>query len=65
MNNNAPFRADEVGSLLRPQAIKEAREAFANDKIDAEALKAVEDNCIREVVKKQEEVGLQAVTDGD
>lgn len=65
MNSNAPFRADEVGSLLRPQAIKEAREAFANDKIDAEALKAVEDNCIREVVKKQEEVGLQAVTDGE
>lgn len=65
MTPKAPFRADEVGSLLRPQAIKDAREAYAAGKLDAPALKGVEDDCIRDVVKKQEEAGLQAVTDGE
>jgi 5-methyltetrahydropteroyltriglutamate--homocysteine methyltransferase len=60
-----PFRADHVGSLLRPAALKQAREQFANRKIDAAALKAVEDREIERVIKKQEEVGLQAVTDGE
>jgi len=65
MSSHAPFRADEVGSLLRPQAIKDARAALAAGTLDAAGLKAVEDDCIREVVAKQEEVGLKAVTDGE
>ncbi len=65
MTSRAPFRADEVGSLLRPQAIKEARAAHADGAIDDAGLKQVEDDCIREVVAKQEAVGLRAVTDGE
>lgn len=60
-----PFRADHVGSLLRPAAIREAREKRAKGEIDAAALKAVEDIEIERVIKKQEEVGLKAVTDGE
>src|SRR4249919_2789851 len=60
-----PFRADHVGSLLRPPALLQAREDFANQKIDAEALKAVEDDAIRDAVKLQEDVGLKSATDGE
>ena len=60
-----PFRADQVGSLLRPQALKEAREKHAAGALDAAALKRVEDEEIRKVVARQEEIGLQAVTDGE
>jgi len=60
-----PFRADHVGSLLRPAALKEAREKFARREIDAAALKAVEDREIERLIKKQEEVGLQSITDGE
>ena len=60
-----PFRADHVGSLLRPAALKEARAQFAKGEIDAAALKAVEDREIERVIKKQEEVGLQSITDGE
>ncbi len=60
-----PFRADHVGSLLRPEVIKEARQKFADGKIDAGARKAVEDQEIVRVIKKQEDAGLQAVTDGE
>jgi len=60
-----PFRADHVGSLLRPAALKAAREQYAKGAIDAAALKAVEDREIERVIKKQEEVGLQSVTDGE
>jgi len=60
-----PFRADHVGSLLRPNAIKQARAQRAKGEIDAEALKAVEDREIERVIAMQEEVGLQAVTDGE
>ncbi len=60
-----PFRADHVGSLLRPAALKEAREKFAKGEIGASALKAVEDREIERAIKKQEEVGLQAITDGE
>jgi 5-methyltetrahydropteroyltriglutamate--homocysteine methyltransferase len=65
MTSHAPFRADEVGSLLRPQAIREAREGKEKGTVDAATLTAVEDECIRDVVRKQEEVGLKAVTDGE
>jgi 5-methyltetrahydropteroyltriglutamate--homocysteine methyltransferase len=60
-----PFRADHVGSLLRPAALKQAREQRAKGQIDAAALKAVEDREIERVIKKQEEVGLQSITDGE
>ncbi len=60
-----PFRADHVGSLLRPASLKEARAKFAKGEIDRAALKAVEDREIERVIKKQEEVGLQSITDGE
>ena len=60
-----PFRADHVGSLLRPAALKKAREQRAKGEIDAAALKAVEDREIERVIGKQEEVGLQSITDGE
>jgi 5-methyltetrahydropteroyltriglutamate--homocysteine methyltransferase len=65
MASRAPFRADEVGSLLRPEELKEARAARAAGRIGADELRAVEDRAIRHVVKKQEAVGLKAVTDGE
>jgi methionine synthase II (cobalamin-independent) len=60
-----PFRADHVGSLLRPAALKAARERFAKGEIDSAALKEAEDREIERVIKKQEEVGLQSITDGE
>jgi 5-methyltetrahydropteroyltriglutamate--homocysteine methyltransferase len=60
-----PFRADHVGSLLRPAALKQAREQRAKGAIDATALKAVEDREIERVIRRQEEVGLQSITDGE
>jgi len=60
-----PFRADHVGSLLRPAALKEARERRAKGEIDAAALKAVEDREIEGIIKKQQAAGLHSVTDGE
>jgi 5-methyltetrahydropteroyltriglutamate--homocysteine methyltransferase len=60
-----PFRADHVGSLLRPPRLLQAREDQAVGRIDADELRAVEDDAIREVVQMQEDVGLQAATDGE
>src|SRR3989442_13022640 len=60
-----PFRADHVGSLLRPQALHAARARHKKGEIDRAALRAVEDKCIKEAVKLQEDVGLQAVTAGE
>jgi 5-methyltetrahydropteroyltriglutamate--homocysteine methyltransferase len=60
-----PFRADHVGSLLRPAALKQARERRAKGEISAAELKAVEDREIENAIKKQEEVGLQSITDGE
>src|SRR5207302_5700133 len=60
-----PFRADHVGSLLRPAALKEARAKRAAGEISAADLKAVEDREIERVIRKQEEVGLKAATDGE
>ena len=62
---NRPFRADHVGSMIRPDRLVQARIDRAGGKIDAGALRAVEDECIREAIKLQEDVGLQAVTDGE
>src|SRR6266508_5792451 len=60
-----PFRADHVGSLLRPPQLLNAREDFASGRIDAAELRRVEDDAIREIVRRQEEVGLQSATDGE
>ena len=60
-----PFRADHVGSLLRPPALKEARAQFARGAIDASALAAVEDREIERLVARQQAIGLRAVTDGE
>jgi 5-methyltetrahydropteroyltriglutamate--homocysteine methyltransferase len=60
-----PFRADHVGSLLRTAPLKEARLKRERGEIDAAALKAVEDREIDKIIRKQEEIGLQAVTDGE
>jgi 5-methyltetrahydropteroyltriglutamate--homocysteine methyltransferase len=60
-----PFRADHVGSLLRPKALHEARAKFAKGEISASDLKAIEDREIERVIRKQEDVGLQAITDGE
>src|SRR5471032_3625981 len=60
-----PFRADHVGSLLRPQTLKDARAQFAKKEISADALRQVEDREIEKVIKKQEVIGLQLATDGE
>jgi 5-methyltetrahydropteroyltriglutamate--homocysteine methyltransferase len=60
-----PYRADHVGSLLRPMALKDARAQREKGEITAEQLKAIEDREIDAVIKKQEDVGLKAITDGE
>src|SRR3954464_5577332 len=60
-----PFRADHVGSLLRPQELHEARAKAKKGEITQEALKVVQDRCIREVVALQESVGIPAVPEGE
>jgi 5-methyltetrahydropteroyltriglutamate--homocysteine methyltransferase len=60
-----PFRADQVGSLLRPASLLEAREQRKRGELSAVALRHLEDAAIREVVTMQEELGLQSVTDGE
>jgi methionine synthase II (cobalamin-independent) len=60
-----PFRADHVGSLLRPKNLLQAREEHARGRLPAEELRAIEDAAIRDVVAMQEEVGLQSATDGE
>lgn len=61
----APFRADHVGSLLRPQKLKLAREEFQNGTITAEQLREIENQEIKRIVEKQMEVGMKNVTDGE
>lgn len=62
---NPPFRADHVGSLLRPAPLLAMRARYHNGEITAEELRAAEDEAIRDVVKKEEAVGLQSITDGE
>lgn len=62
---NPPFRADHVGSLLRPPRLRDARAKAAAGKISSDELRAVEDDAIRDVVALQENAGLQVVTDGE
>ncbi|MDF2114951.1 5-methyltetrahydropteroyltriglutamate--homocysteine S-methyltransferase [Roseiarcaceae bacterium H3SJ34-1] len=63
--SKGPFRADQVGSLLRPPAVKEARAQKAAGQVNAEELRKVEDTAIRHVVKLQEDAGMNAITDGE
>jgi len=65
MRNTPPFRADHVGSLLRPPQLLAARDDFAAGRIDGAQLRAVEDDAITEVVGVQESVGLQSASDGE
>jgi len=60
-----PFRADHVGSFLRPGYLLDSRALFAQGKLDAAGLRAVEDKAIAEVVRMQQDVGLQSITDGE
>ncbi|MCB9156262.1 MAG: 5-methyltetrahydropteroyltriglutamate--homocysteine S-methyltransferase [Caldilineaceae bacterium] len=62
---NPPFRADQVGSLMRPRAVLQARQDAAIGKITAAELRHIEDEHIAAAVKKQEAVGLQGITDGE
>ena len=64
-NKKGPFRADHVGSLLRPSKLQQARIQRLRKNITAEKLREIEDESIREVVKLQEDAGLQGVTDGE
>ena len=65
MTSTAPFRADQVGSLLRPAQLKTTRADFEDGNADADTLRAVEDECIRAAVARQQDLGLRAVTDGE
>jgi 5-methyltetrahydropteroyltriglutamate--homocysteine methyltransferase len=64
-NDQPPFRADHVGSLLRPPELLQAREKKQKGEISETELRQVEDRCIRQVVKMQEDIGLQGITDGE
>ena len=61
----APFRANHVGSLLRPPELRAAREQRERGEMSAAELRQIEDRCIREAVKMQEDLGMQGITDGE
>lgn len=63
--NKPPFRADHVGSFLRPESIKKARKQLQDKEITPDDLRKVEDEAIRKLVEKQKQCGLKAVTDGE
>ena len=60
-----PFRADYVGSFLRPQKLKDAKKDYESGKISREQLTAVEDECISDLVRKQKATGFHVITDGE
>ena len=64
-NAKGPFRADHVGSLLRPAKLQQARMQHERKNVTAQRLREIEDESIREVVKLQEDVGLEGITDGE
>ncbi|HWK53096.1 MAG TPA: 5-methyltetrahydropteroyltriglutamate--homocysteine S-methyltransferase, partial [Hyphomicrobiales bacterium] len=64
MKRNPPFRADHVGSLLRPPALHAARQAYSEGRIDRAALTEAENTAIRGVVDIQQRAGLHGITDG-
>jgi 5-methyltetrahydropteroyltriglutamate--homocysteine methyltransferase len=63
--HNPPFRADHVGSLLRPAELKKLRQELAGGKISTDDLRSAEDAAIRRAVAQQEQTGLQSITDGE
>jgi 5-methyltetrahydropteroyltriglutamate--homocysteine methyltransferase len=63
--NRPPFHADQVGSLLRPAELRDARTKAKAGQLGAEQLRAVEDACIARAVKRQQEIGLESITDGE
>ena len=63
--HDPPFRADHVGSLLRTEELKNLRQEFKAGRVSSDVLRAAEDVAIRKVVDRQEEVGLQSITDGE
>lgn len=65
VRTRTPFRFDIVGSFLRSQELKQARQQFEDGKITAEELRKVEDESIRSLVEKQKAAGLQVITDGE
>ena len=60
-----PYRADQIGSLIRPEHLLEARKDHADGRMPDAQLRRVEDECIRDIVKRQEDLGLHAITDGE
>ncbi|HEY2183648.1 MAG TPA: 5-methyltetrahydropteroyltriglutamate--homocysteine S-methyltransferase [Xanthobacteraceae bacterium] len=60
-----PFRADHIGSLLRPEALRQAFRRHAAGEIGADAFTRIQDDCIRAAVRMQEEIGFEVVTDGE
>src|SRR5262252_7029537 len=65
VRDKPPYRDDHVGSLLRSPPLKEARAKRERGEIGPAELKAIEDSEIAKVIRKQEEVGLQSITDGE
>ena len=65
VRKETPFRFDNVGSFLRPKTLKVARKAYHEDRLTQEELTLIEDEAIRDLVKKQKEIGLKAITDGE
>ena len=65
MSDLRKVRTDVVGSLLRPPAVIEARARFDEGKLDADGLRAIEDEAVREAVRLQESVGLDVISDGE
>jgi methionine synthase II (cobalamin-independent) len=65
LHRSPPFRVEHIGSLKRPDRLIEKRERAEDGKVTEQDLKATEDECIEWVVKKQQELGFRAVTDGE
>src|SRR3954468_10933199 len=65
LRDTPPFRADHVGSLLRPRSLLEARKAHEEGRMPADELRALEDEAIAEAVRMQRDVGLRSATDGE
>lgn len=65
LHRNPPFRAEHLGSLLRPKGLLEKRDAAYKEQADFSKLKPVEDAAIRDIVEKQQQLGFRAVTDGE
>ena len=62
---NPPFRAEHVGSLLRPASLLERRSQFDAKLLSAEELRKAEDEAIKEAVELQQQIGLKTITDGE